>query len=315
MKTIILTEPNSEKILNQYGPDLLEKLAKISELSIYNNCKNDFSNIPELFDDSEKILLFDPFSVQNNFNDITKALPSFTNLKYMFSPYSFYTGLDLELLKKLEIKYRNNTGVNSAAVSQFAITLMFMLLRKYTILAKLIKPPDGSILGEEIFSKSVGIIGMGNVGLELYKFLKKLDIQTTYYNRTDKHLNIEKVEFEKIFDQDIIFISLATNDNTIYLMKELQKYLRPHHYLIDITSFDELYDKQNIINMLQEDNLRGYALETDDTTKYKGNDKNLLVTPHMAWSTVEEETSMVRTYLGYAMDVLEGNADKINYLI
>lgn len=316
MKVIILESESTKKDLLKFGSDLLNKVKETCSTIIYDKVSEDFSNIPELKDNEEKILLYNPYCIDGDFSHLTKHLPTFKNVKYLFSPYSYYTDLDLELLRKMGIKYRNNAGANAKSVAQLAITVMFMLLSRVPQLGYENKEPSGEILGEELDNKTIGIIGMGNVGKTLADKFKKLGIPSVFYNRTAKEMGISQVDLEEVFNQDIVFLTIAKNEETAEMLKNIFSLIKKHQYLIDISAYDDFYDKHKMIEMLKNNSLTGYAFETSNPQNYRTSDKlNLVITPHMAWSTLDAESNVARHYLNRTLKVLGGKVDDIDFIV
>ena len=205
MKTIILDYAAGLQDFAKYGQDLFDALQKTNTVIVYDYLTPDFSNVPELFDADEKLVLFNQFALAEGFAALTQKLPEFKNVKYLLSPYSSYAGLDLKLVKNLGIKYRNNGGANAKSVAQYALSAIFQLLHKFPVFAQQKTISDGSILGEEFHTKTVGIIGMGNVGQELAEMLQSLGMKVCYFNRSAKKVAAQSVSFEEVMQQDIIF--------------------------------------------------------------------------------------------------------------
>lgn len=100
MKTILLSPQWGIDDINKYGKQLFEELKKISEVVIYKDVKPDFSNVPELKDNEEKLILFNQYIFDDAFEALTREVSTFKNVKFILSPFSSYEGLDLEVLKK-----------------------------------------------------------------------------------------------------------------------------------------------------------------------------------------------------------------------
>lgn len=312
MKAVILNSKTSQQDLYTFNKDLIENLLKNYSATMYDDIRSDFSNIPELFDEEDKLVLVNHFAIEGGFETFSKHLPSFKNIKYILSPYSSYSGLDLDLLKKLNIRYRNNGGANAKSVAQYALTAMLMLLGRFPQLAKLESMPDGSILGDEIDNKTAGIIGMGNVGTALLEILNKLKIPSVYYNRSDKNVNSNRVPIEEVFKQDMVFITVATSPETIELLSKISSYINQNNYIVDVSAHDELYDKNEMIKLLGEGKFLGYGLETD----IRSNENlNLITTPHIAWCTYDAEKRTVDNYLNRAISILKGDASNIDFVV
>lgn len=312
MKVVFLNSKSSQEDLYTFNKDLVEELKSKYSVSMYDKINPDFSNIPELFDGDDKLVLVNHFALDNGFESFSKYLPNFKNIKYILSPYSTYSGLDLDLLKKMNIKYRNNGGANAKSVAQYALTTMLMLLSRFPQFSKLSDMPDGAILGEEIDNKTAGIIGMGNVGMALLEKLNKLDIPTVYYNRSDKNVDSKKVSIEEVFKQDLIFITVATNPETTEILSKISSYINSNNYIVDVSAHDELYNKEELINLLSENKFKGYGLETDTRDS---RDLNLITTPHIAWCTYDTERRTVDNYLNRAISILEGKIESIDFIV
>jgi D-3-phosphoglycerate dehydrogenase len=316
MKTIILESKGGTQNILQYGKELLDQLKQESTVAVYDEVLPDFSNVPELFDDSQKLVLFNQYGFKDGFVPLTQHLSSFKNVKYLLSPYAGYNGLDLELVNKLGIRYRNNAGANSKSVAQFAINCMFALLTKFLVLSKAKIMPDGSTLGEEYHNKTAGIIGMGNVGQEILHTLTGLGIQTTYFNRTKKNVDAKSVSLPDIFKQDLIFIAIAANPDTVALLESIPDLTQKHNYVIDVTAVDALYDKKKMLGLLNDDQLKGYAVELFKSVPDDfASDKNLVATPHVAWCTIDAEKRTVENYLNRALKILRGKASEVDFIV
>lgn len=312
MKPILLSSKSGHQDLLTYGKDLFDKITTEYHGIAYTQFKPDFSDVPELCDDDEKIVLFNHFAIPDGFKSLTEHLPKFKNVKFVLSPYSTYAGLDLNVVKELGIRYRNNSGANAKSVAQYAITCAFSLLSRFPELSKLSSLPDGSILGEEYHNKTAGIVGMGNVGKELLETLTKLNVKTVFYNRTSKDMDAKQVTLEEVFRQDMIFIAIATNPDTKALLSQIKTLINKKNYLIDVSAYDDLYDKKGVVNLLNSGKMKGYALETDAELE---SDKNFIATPHIAWCTVDAERRTVENYLNRALLILQGEESKVDFIV
>ncbi len=316
MKVIIFGDGLVVKNFENYAPDLFVLLKNKAEVIVSDCANQDFDNVPELFDESDKILMYDPFAFGGKFAPLSENLARFKNIKYIFSPYSFYDGLDLNLVKNFGIRYKNNAGANAKSVAQHALGLALTILEKFPLLAGMKINPDGSILGEEIFGKTAGIVGMGNIGFELYPLLLALGIKTVYFNRTKKEIDLPLVSFEDIFKQDLVFLTIAATEETRKMMVAIPSLLTKKNYLIDLSATDDLYNKKEVLRKLEREDFAGYGIELDNPNfMIPTKQCNYLATPHMAWATVDAEKRTMRRYLERAIKILEGKTDEIDFLV
>lgn len=316
MKVIIFGDGSVVKNFENYAFDLFAMLKSKADVIVCDAVNQDFYKVPELFEDSEKILMYDPFSFVGKFATLSENLSRFKNVKYIFSPYSFYDGLNLDLVKTLGIRYKNNAGANAKSVAQHALALALTIVEKFPLLAGVKVNPDGSILGEEIFGKTAGIVGMGNIAMELAPLLDALGVKTVYYNRTKKDIDLTKVIFEEIFKQELVFLTISATDETRKMMETLPSLLTKKNYLIDLSATDDLYNKKEVLKKLEIGDFAGYGLELDDPSFMAPTKPcNYLATPHMAWATVDAERRTMRNYLERVIKVLDGKAEEIDFLV
>jgi len=315
MKVIILTNKDGAIDFDKFGAEKMSALNSICEVRLYDHVENDFANVSELLDVDEKIVLYDPMCFSDWFECYSRNMHKFVNVKYLLSPYSFYDGLDLSSLKEMGIRYRNNAGANARSVAQHAITISLMLVARFAELAFEKHSPDGSILGEEIFGKTASIVGMGHIGIELLPLLTALGLKVKYYNRTDKKLNIPKVDLAEAFDSELIYLAMAPAQ-TRALMSPLPNLIKPWNYLIDTSATDDFYDKKAVLGKLLVGELKGYGLEVEDTELLVSDKKcNLITTPHMAWATVDAERRKVENYLERAIKIASGRESEIDFVV
>lgn len=315
MKVIILTNKDGALDFEKFGVERMTELKRLCEVKVYDSVDADFVNIPELLDDDDKIVLYDPMCFSDWFESYSRNMKKFRNVRYLFSPYSFYDGLDLDVLKEMGVRYRNNAGANAKSVAQHALTLSLMLVARFSEIAFEKNNPDGSILGEEIFGKTASIVGMGHIGLELYQILTALGLKVKYYNRTDKNLNIPKVDLADAFESELIYLTIAPAQ-TRPLMSSLPSLIKPWNYLVDTSATDDFYDKQAVLNKLLAGELKGYALEVENPNLLESGKKcNLITTPHMAWATVDAEKRKVENYLDRAIKIVMGKESEIDFVV
>ena len=110
--------------------------------------------------------------------------------------------LDLELLKKYKIKLGFTPGVNKQSVAELALTLILIGLKK-------IQDNNIDILngnwsqekGSELFGKTIGLLGFGNIGQKLSSLLQPFNCNIVFFD--ERHYS----------DEDINNISMDLNLN------------------------------------------------------------------------------------------------------
>ena len=145
--------------------------------------------------------------------------------------------IDYDYCKKNKIRIRcllnNRKILNSISASaEFTLFLIFLTLRKFKKVQKIIKngswrKREDEIRGNEIQDKTIGIVGFGRIGRKLYKYLKSfgciIKIYDPYIKSKNKNLNFVK-SLKIIFQKcDIISLNLSLNDQTTGIINN--KYL------------------------------------------------------------------------------------------
>ena len=304
----IIIIPEDLTLIEKYAPESLDILRSKGAL-IYEDLSRGFANIA--FDNNKDIvLLLDPFVREYSWEELNKILGKY-KFKYIFTPYS-RTAIDQEQCDNIGICYSNNAGANKNAVAQHCLEQMFMLLRQYNVVHR---DNSGDVLGEEFEGKTVGIIGMGSIGKTLTKYLQMLGLNVFFYNRSevkDPEFAGRQKEFDEVMKQDIIFVTIATTPETRKLFGDKFLAQLENKYLIDISSIDDLYSKETVIEFTQNGILKGYSFETDNPEKYPHAERgNIQVTPHIAWLTTQALRNCYNGWLQMAIEVIENTSEKL----
>jgi D-3-phosphoglycerate dehydrogenase len=97
--------------------------------------------------------------------------------------------IDVEYARSKGITVKNTPRASSASVAELAIGYMFMLARslyKATTSMKAQKWDKKSFEGDEIGGKTLGIIGLGNIGMETAKRALHLGMTVVAYDPTSR---------------------------------------------------------------------------------------------------------------------------------
>lgn len=204
-------------------------------------------------------------------------------------------------LEKSKLKENNITvsycpGCNSHAVSEWIISMTFLLLRKFhkLINTTFLENQSGSADYLGLANKSACILGKGHIGSKVGKVYESLGIQTNYFGREDSLI-------ERVKNCDIIVNTLSSNPTTNGLLdKNFFTYLKKGSFFITVTS-SKIYDSEAMIDAVKHGLLAGVAddcgsiLPGDyEDPYYKKLIKipNVLATPHISYqSDVTTKTS------------------------
>ncbi len=213
--------------------------------------------------------------------------------------------IDLELAKQKGIKVTITANANNESVAD--LTLLFMLNIMRNIEENLIRTssPDwtSSQLSNDLFEKTVGIIGYGQIGRSVAKRLKGFNCRLLIYdpligqtNAADKPDGLTVPLDQLLKESDIVTLHAPLTEDTYHLIDEEAIRKMKDSAVIINTSRGDLIDEKALYEALREGRLKAAGL--DVFSKEPPVDeplltlKNVLATPHIAPHTVEANYRM-----------------------
>ena len=189
---------------------------------------------------------------------------------------------------------------NSASVAELAIFLMIALARRYPQCQKSVSAGIvGDPIGKALAGKTVGIIGLGNVGQDLVKRLQGFEarligIEKSSSENLRKELGLEFLGvredldyFLKVSDFVVLCAILTEETRNIIGKNELQK-MKPTSFLVNVAR-GGLINKEALEWALKEGVIAGAGLDVFWEEPIDSNDSllgyNVIATPHIAGVT------------------------------
>lgn len=144
-------------------------------------------------------------------------------LKLVVRAGAGFDNIDTKYARRKEIDVMNTPGANSNAVAEEVVAMMLAGYRK--MIPADISTRSGlweksSFMGREITGKTIGILGLGNIGRLLAKRLSGFDMTILAYDpvlspELAEKLGVKLCSVEEIFAQaDIISLHIPENDKT-----------------------------------------------------------------------------------------------------
>ncbi|MDB5168844.1 MAG: hypothetical protein JWO41_200 [Candidatus Saccharibacteria bacterium] len=245
--------------------------------------------------------------------DDVKGIP---NLKAVLIASTAFGWLDVAGIADLGVPVCNVRGFSSQAVAEWSTMSMFVLARQIPRLIKDGFPLDYDkdymkYRGVELKGKTVGIVGLGNIGTAIAERCTALGMHVTYWSRSARNNNYKYSELSDLMaTADVIFPVLAVNDDTTKLLTyQLLDSMKPSAMLIDMV--DEvgkghgLVDLDYAVQKVANGSLYGLGIEAKPNTfnDYNG---NVWAAPPYAWTTDSSmlgcESRLVDNILAAAQD-------------
>jgi len=258
MKKIIFLEATDwEKEIFQKYPDFLKKVDFSSEKLTLENVKK--------FKDYEVISTF--ISSQLS----AETLKQLENLKFIATRSTGFDHIDLDYCKEKEILVSNVPAYGSHTVAEYTFALLLCLIRKvYNSYHRIRESGSFSLeglRGEELFGKTIGIIGTGRIGTEVIKIAKGFSMNVIAYDKYPKEelteqLGFKYVSFEELLSQsDIITLHVPYNKETHHLLnKDNLLKTKKGVYIIN-TARGGIIETQALYQVLKKGQIAGAALD------------------------------------------------------
>jgi len=222
-----------------------------------------------------------------------------------------YDFIDMEAAKELNIPVANNPGWSSTSVAEHTLMFMLVLLKKGLRLHQMGNQKQWRIKEKQGFwdqlrelkGKTLGILGLGDIGKEVARLARVFGPVIIYCKRTrlseeaEEELGVEYCSLDDLLARsDILSIHVPLTDETRGMIgrDEIAK-MKPGAILLNLAR-GEVVDDRALAEAVLEGRLSGVG--TDVLTERRLGDvvetpspliglENVMITPHMAGPTPE----------------------------
>ncbi len=229
--------------------------------------------------------------------------------------------IDLDAATRQGVVVVNAPTGNAIATAEHTIALLLALARHIPQACSRLKSGEWrreSFMGTEVRNKTLGIVGLGRVGSEVARVAKGLDLRLLVYDpyvasEKASHLGVELVSLEELLKRsDFITVHVPLTPQTKGLIgKKEFDLVKPTVRFINAAR-GGIIDEEALFQAIDEGKVAGAAV--DVFTKEPAHDNILLkcdkviVTPHLAASTAEAQTSVAVDVAEQVLAVLKGQA-------
>lgn len=226
--------------------------------------------------------------------------------------------LDKEYLDSRGIAWRNVAGYSTESVAQHTFAMLFYLLEHlpyYDEYVKTEKYVEDRMFTHfdrkfsEICGMTWGIIGMGAIGRRVAELAKLFGCEVVYYSTTGKNNQpgYRRVSFEDLLQQaDIVSVHAPLTAETENLIDQAA-FLRMKKSAIFLNlGRGPIVSEQALADALEAGEIRAAGLDVlceepmsreNPLRRIKDSDR-LLITPHIAWASLEARTRLMEIILG-----------------
>jgi len=203
-----------------------------------------------------------------------------------------YDNVDIEDCSRRGILVANAAGINARAVAEHVLALILCWYKNIHKLNAAVKCGRFAedYTGSEICGKTIGVVGLGRIGLEVAEMARANGLQAVgyHYRQPPEAAGIELMDLPSLLQcADIITVHVALNDSTRRMIGRSEFELMKQDAFFINTSRGAVADEQALIAALQDDRIGGAGLDVFETEPLSAESplcrlENVILTPHMA---------------------------------
>ncbi|WP_198304655.1 D-2-hydroxyacid dehydrogenase [Arcobacter vandammei] len=220
--------------------------------------------------------------------------------------------VDLAYAKASNIEVKNVAGYSTSSVVQLAFSMIFYFVQKLSYYKKYVdeqnwqKSDTFTHIDEPFFEldkKRVGIIGLGEIGQNFAKKATAFDCEVVYYSTSGQNSNTlyKSVSLEELLKtSDIISIHAPLNEKTLNLLKYDELNLIKDGAILLNLGRGGIINEADLAKILDEkeifcglDVVSKEPIEENNPLLAVKNKQRLLLTPHIAWASVEARKRLI----------------------
>ena len=216
-----------------------------------------------------------------------------------------YNVVDIDAARELGITVCNVPYYSTNSVAQLTFAFILEFANKLSLHTQSVARGDWQNCADfaytldtlhELYGKTLGIIGYGSIGRKVAQIGKAFGMNILVSTRTPVDGCVSK---EEVFENaDFITLHCPLNEGSKLMINEQSlSMFKPAAYLIN-TARGGLIDEEALANALNQGKIAGAGLDVLTCEPPKADNplihaKNCIITPHMAWASVEARVRLL----------------------
>ena len=296
--------------MNNIEKVIVSSLSFSKNTQLRNELKTQYTNVSfndtgRLLEENELIRLFEgaTMAIVGTEKISDKVLDYAPKLKCISKYGVGLDNLDTESLKKRGIRLGWSGGVNKRSVSEMTLSFMIALIRNlYPSSIQLKNGEWNKQGGRQLSSKTIGIIGVGEIGKDVIELLTPFNCQILVNDVIDQETyyqehGLESVSKDQLFQNaDIISLHTPLTKETYHLINRDSLSMMKETAFIINTARGGVVDQEALKLALDQEIIAGAALDVFETEPETdrallGNPK-VFSTPHIGGNAEEAILAM-----------------------
>ena len=236
--------------------------------------------------------------------------------------------IDLEAAKAAGIAVYNTPGLNSEAVAELSLALALSLSRRVAEIDRRIRQGERIVrsqtLGRSLFQKTVGIVGMGNIGsVAAKKWTGACGASIISYDplapdnawQDIPHRRVKTLE-ELLRDSDVVTLHVPLLPTTKDMIGEAELKIMKNDAILINTARGGIVNESALLEALKQRRIWGAVLDATETEPPTQETyasflelENVILTPHVGSSTRENQSNSGVTVVKNLLAILAGETN------
>lgn len=254
-------------------------------------------------------------------------IDSGTDLEVISNYAVGYDNIDVEHATKKGIPVTNTPGVLTDATAELTMGLMLAVARNIPLGDRFVREDRFQgwdpmlMVGSELKGKTLGVIGMGNIGQAVSKIARGFGMNIIYHNKSkvtkiEKELDARFVDVPELLkSSDFVTLHVPlTEDTRDMIGRDELEIMKDTAFLIN-TARGGVVDEDALIEALRDKTIAGAAMDVFANEPRGANPgyyhlDNVVLAPHLGSASVRAREGMAVTAAENLIAVLEGDTPK-----
>ena len=245
------------------------------------------------------------------------------NLKIISNYAAGFNNVDYNYAAKKEIWVTNTPGVLHETTADLTWAMMLAAARRIVPADRFTREEKFSgweadlFLGHDIYGKTLGIIGCGEIGRAVARRASGFGMRILYFQRSqlerykEDSLNLQYVSFKELVEQsDFITLHLPLNDDSRYLFGPDEFRLMKSTAVFINAARGKVVDDKALLEAVRNNEIAAAALDVyeNEPEIVEGllDEENILVLPHIGSASYETRDRMAVLAAHNVLDALDG---------
>lgn len=303
MKKILITGKISQKAIDK----------------LKQNYQIDFKpDIP--YEEIKKIIPpYDCLITRSETNVTKEIIDAAENLKVIAVAAVGYANIDVDHATKKGILVFNSPGLNTNSAAELTLGLILNCARKIISAHKNMENlhwERHKFSGTELLGKTIGIIGLGNVGHRVAQFCNGLEMKVLAYDpyipdEKFSRCRTTKTDFHTLIkESDIITVHVPKNKETLGMISKKEIEMMKDGVILINAARGGIINENDLLEALKSGKVAASGIDTWSEEPPKTNPfanlPNVVMTPHIGASTKEAQEKIAEFIADQVPKALEG---------